>query len=113
MLDNSPGRRVLRTCGLTDLIAWKKQRVGSTEISPTHLDAVDDGVVPRRVVLLIGVDGSHLCARLEEVHDSEVRLLSLLHLLFDVGVEVVGLGCCCCKKKREVNDYAVMAGASE
>lgn len=49
--------------------------------SLTHLDAVDDGIVPGRIIFFVGVDGPDLGTRLEEVHDAKVRFFSLLHLL--------------------------------
>ena len=47
----------------------------------TYLDAVDDRVVPRGIVLLVGVDGADLGTRHQLVNYPKVGLLALLHFL--------------------------------
>lgn len=75
-----------------------------------YLHAVDDGVIPGRVVLLVCVDGANLSARHELVDDAKVSLLTLLHLL-DVWSCCEGYTHIITRASREASDEG--AGRAE
>lgn len=67
--------------------AYQKRRARFTLLDSTgkgaspHLDAVDDGIIPRWIVLLVRIYCADLGSGHELINDAQVGLLSLLHLL--------------------------------
>ena len=63
--------------------------------SVPYLDAVDHGVVPRRIVVFIRIDRANLRSGHKLIHDAKVSLLSFLHLLHQFHTCGKGLGTRC------------------